>query len=471
MGEWNCDLEDFARAVNGKILSRPHASFSRVGTDSRKDLKGMLFVPLKGDNFNAHDFIPKAIEQGATCALVHEWRAEWEQLKAKCSFVQVDDTLKGFQEFALFWRRKNKFKVLAISGSVGKTSTKEFARALLEPHFKVHSPKGSYNNHWGVPMTILDAGPEITHLIVEMGMNKAGELWRLCQIAEPDIALVTTVGRAHIGELGSQEAVARAKEELYIATPKAIHIFNVDNEWTMRMQTRSQTKQILFSGFKPKVDISLRAQRMNWDGLDVSGQIAGVTGQTWVHILGRHNVVNIMGAAGLALAVGMTPQQIWKGIAAIKESAWGRNQMVPLNNGSRVLFDAYNSSPDSVQALVKNLYEMEVDGRKFLIIGDMKEQGAFASQVHEEAGERAASIAFEAIWYVGEYANDFWRGFQKVKPLGKTFSSAKVDQKIAAEFLGLLKAGDLVAIKASRGIALEHVLDNWPLSSPLGKKP
>lgn len=471
MSEWKCDLEDLARAVGGTILSRPHSSFSRVGTDSRKDLKGMLFVPLKGDNFDGHNFVAKAAEQGATAVLVHEWREAWEPLKAKCSFVQTQDTLKGFQDFARFWRRKNKFKVLAISGSVGKTSAKEFTRALLAPHFKLHCPKGSFNNHWGVPMTILDAGPEITHLILEMGMNHSGELWRLCLIAEPDVAVVTTVGRAHIGELGSQENVAKAKEELYVATPKAVHVFNVDNEWTMRMQTRSTSKQILFSGFKPKVDVTLRAQRMSWDGLDVVGEIGGEHGQAWVQVLGRHNVVNLMAAAGLALAAGLKPRQIWMGLATIKDVAWGRNQMVALTNGARVLFDAYNASPDSVQALVKNLYEMEVDGKKFLIVGDMKEQGSFGPQVHEEAGERAASIPFEAVWFIGEYAKDFWRGYAKVKTPPKSFSSTTVDQKIAGEFLSLIGKGDLVAIKASRGIALEHVLDNWPLSAPLGKKP
>jgi len=469
--EWKCTIAELAQATSGQILSEPHKDFERVGTDTRQSLANKLFVPLKGENFDAHNFVVKAVEGGAAAVLVSEWRAEWETLKTKASFVKVSDTLQALQALALHWRRKHKFQVLAITGSNGKTSTKEFAHAILKRHLSVHAAKGSFNNHWGVPLSILEAGPGHTHLILEMGMNHSGEIWRLCQISEPDIVTVTTVGRAHIGLLGSQPAVAQAKEEIYVAAPKAVHIFNVDNEWTMRMQTRSHAKQLLFSSFKPKVDVHLRAQRMNWDGLDIIGSIGGVSGQTWVHILGRHNVVNLMAASCLSLAAGLTPAQVWEGLGTIRDSAWGRNQIVPLSNGARVLFDGYNANPDSVQALMKNLYEMDVTGNKFLVIGDMGEQGTFTEQVHEEAGERAASVPFVAVWYVGENSKAFWRGFEKTRKDAQTFTTVKVDPATSQKLLALLKDGDLVAIKGSRSMELEHVLDAWPLSTPLGKKP
>lgn len=467
---WTCTVEELGQAVSGQVITRGKGVFQRVGTDTREDLNGKLFVALKGDRFDAHDFVPQAINAGASAVLVHSLKAEWKEFAEKVAFIKVADTLTGLQAFARHWRKKHAFKVIGITGSNGKTSTKEFTYALLKNHFACHKPKGSFNNHWGVPLTILDAGPEQTHLILEMGMSKSGELWRLCQLAEPDIVVCTTVGRAHTGELGSQENVAKAKEEIYVACPKAVHVFNMDNEWTMRMQTRSQSTQIKFSSFKPDFDIHLRAQRMTWDGLDILGHIKKTEGQTWVKILGRHNVVNLMASSGLALACGLQPQQIWEGLGQIHENAWGRNQMVPLNNGARVLFDAYNANPDSVLALVKNIYEMEVKGRKFLVLGDMKQQGAFAKQVHEETGERAAGIQAEGVWFVGEHAADFWRGYEKVRKPAHKFSSPKVDQDTAAQFLSLLKEGDLVAIKGSRGMELEHVLDKWPLKSPLGPK-
>jgi UDP-N-acetylmuramoyl-tripeptide--D-alanyl-D-alanine ligase len=341
----------------------------------------------------------------------------------------------------------------------------------MEGHFKVHASKGSFNNHWGVPLTLLEAGPEHTHLILEMGMNHAGEIWRLCQIAEPDIVVVTSVGRAHIGELGSQEAVAAAKEEIYSASPGAVHVFNVDNEWTMRMQARSHAKQVLFSSFRSGVDVSLRAQRLTWDGLDVSGRIGGVEGRTWVHVLGRQNTVNLMAASALAFAAGMKSEDIWRALAVLHDGAWGRNQVVPLTNGARLLFDGYNANPDSMTALLKNLYEMETAGRKFLIVGDMLELGGFTEKAHEEIGERAGAVGFEGVWYVGQNAEAFARGYERVAHPMFFVHSAKVDPELSRQFLQLLRSEDLVAVKASRGVALEHAFDGWPLAAPLGRKP
>lgn len=470
-GTWTCTIDDLAKATGGQVLCQPYAEFHRVSTDTRQDLSGRLYIPLKGEKFDAHDFVPKAVEAGARAILVHTWRSEWESLKSKVSFIQVQDTLQGLQALAKMWRKKQGYKVIAITGSNGKTSTKEFTFALLKDHFKTHASKGSFNNHWGVPLSILEATSEHTHLILEMGMNHSGEIWKLCLIAEPDICAVTNVGRAHIGELGSQEAIAQAKEEIYNATPKAIHIFNGDNEWTMRMEARSHAKKFAFSAFRPEAQVSLRAQRMDWNGLDLIGSIGGESGQAFVPVLGRHNVANLMTAATLALAAGLAPNKIWRGLAQIKDTAWGRNQVVALTNGARVLFDAYNANPDSVQALIKNLYEMEMTGAKYLILGDMRELGTFSEKAHEEAGERAAAVPFQGVWFIGEFAKAFWRGFEKVRKTETAFSSPQIDPAIAKNFLGLLKAGDLVAIKGSRGMELENVLNGWPLATPLGKKP
>lgn len=470
-GTWTCTIDDLAQATGGQILSNPHKEFQRVSTDTRQDLNGRLYIPLKGEKFDAHDFVPQAVEAGARAILVHAWRDEWNALKTKASFIQVKDTLQGLQALAKMWRKKHGFKVIAITGSNGKTSTKEFTYALMKDHFKTHASKGSFNNHWGVPLSILEATPEHTHLILEMGMNHSGEIWKLCLIAEPDICAVTNVGRAHIGELGSQQAVAQAKEEIYNATPKAIHVFNGDNEWTMRMEARSHSKKFVFSAFRPESNVNLRAQRMDWNGLDLIGSVGGEVGQAFIPILGRHNVANLMAASTVALAASLTPKQIWNGLKQIKDTAWGRNQIVPLTNGARILFDAYNANPDSVQALIKNLYEMEMTGAKYLILGDMRELGSFGEQAHEEAGERAASVAFRGVWFIGEFGKAFWRGFEKVRKPEAAFTSTKIDPAIAENFLSLLKSGDLVAIKGSRGMELENVLTGWPLAAPLGKKP
>ncbi len=470
-GKWVCTVNELATAVTGQIRSKGPGSFVRVGTDTRANLKGRLYVALKGDHFDGHDFVAKAVEAGASAVLVHKWREEWTALLSQAAFVQVDDTLQALQAFGLFWRRKHAFQIFAVTGSNGKTSAKEFALSLMSKHFKVHASKGSFNNHWGVPLSILDASPEHTHVILEMGMNHSGEISHLCSIAEPNVTMVTTVGRAHIGQLGTQADVAQAKEEIYVASPQATHIFNMDNEWTMRMQTRSHSKQILFSSFNVKSDVHLRAQRISWSGMDILGTIGGEPGQVMVSVIGRHNVVNLMSAASFALAAGMRPSDIWRGLGEIRSVNWGRNQMLKLTNGASLIFDAYNSNPDSMQALIKYLYEMEIEGRKFLIMGDMRELGSHADQLHEEIGQRAASVAFNAVWYVGDHAGAFWRGYESVRKPEIAFTSARVESGISAKFLALLKSGDFLAIKGSRGMELEKVLVDWPLTTPLGSKP
>ena len=469
--DWTCTLQDLAAATGGQVLSQPKPTFSRVGTDTRVSLAGKMFIALKGDIHNAHDFVAKAVEQGAHVVLVHEWRDEWKALSEKASFVKVPDTLPALQALARFWRKKQQFKIIAITGSNGKTSTKEFTYALMKDAVPTYASKGSFNNHWGLPLSILEAGPEHKFLILEMGMNKLGEIWKLCQIAEPDIVTVTTVGRAHLGMLGSQANVAQAKEEIYVAAPKAVHVFNIDNEWTMRMQSRSHSQQLTFSSFRPQADVHFRAQRLNWDGLDLTGHIKSVKGQTWVHVLGRQNTVNLMCASALAFAAGLKPEQIWAALATIRDSAWGRNQVLELKSGARVLFDAYNANPDSMQALLKNLYEMDVQGRKFLVAADMGELGTFSQQAHEEAGERAAAVGFECVWYIGEFAAAFQKGLSKAGQPKAFLSSRHFDPETSKKFIALTAKGDLIAVKGSRSAHLEQAVESWPLQTPLGPKP
>ena len=472
--EWTCSLDELAKATGGQIRSRVAEQFSRVATDSRSGLKGRLFIPLRGDKFDAHEFIPQAIKNGAAVILVSELKAELKPYLERTSFVEVGDTLKGLQDLARAWRRRHGFKVIGITGSNGKTSTKEFLLSLLKNNLAVHASKGSFNNHWGVPLSILEADASQTHLILEMGMNHAGELTELCRIAEPDVVTVTSVGVAHIGELGSAEAVARAKEEIYGASPNAVHVFNMDNEWTMPMRERSSSKQILFSSFNAQADVHLRALRMTWDGLEISGRIGqdGPTQTVWVQTLGRHNVVNLMAASALALAVGLTPETIWRGLAELRDVTWGRNQLLKLKTGARLLWDGYNANPDSMGALMKNLFEMDVTGRKSLIVGDMRELGTFSEAAHEELGERAAGVGFKDIWFIGAFAEAFRRGLQKSGAANTQFqATSAIDANEADKFLRRLGPEDLVAIKASRGLALERVFAGWPLATPLGPKP
>ncbi len=284
---WQLAIEEVLSATGGTCTAKGQVVFTGIGTDTRRSLNGQLFIALKGDRFDAHDFIAKAVQAGAKGLLVHRKTAEMVQVPADVPVIEVEDTLLALQDLATYWRRKWKFKVLGVTGSNGKTSTKEFARAMLENHFRIHASHGSFNNHWGVPLSLLAAGPDCEVVIQEMGMNHSGEITRLAQIAEPDVTVVTMVGQAHIGELGSQEAVAKAKEELYLAAPNSLQLFNIDNEWTRAMWERAKDKLapekvITFSSFSASANVNLRVERMSHFSLVVTGTIANVKGEVTV---------------------------------------------------------------------------------------------------------------------------------------------------------------------------------------------
>lgn len=457
-------ISDEVKQATGAKYSGAALTLRGVATDSREKMAGKLFVALKGDKFDAHDFVGAAVANGAAAVMVSEHRSEYDKLNTAV-FV-VPDTLRGLQDLAHAWRVKNPFHVIAISGSNGKTSSKEFAYELVKDFKRTTASQGSFNNHWGVPLTILSAPADTELLILEMGMNHLGELARLVEIALPNVTVVTMVGRSHIGELGSQENVARAKEELYLGAPSSVAIFNLDNEFTRAMYeravvNRTHTKLITFSSHVPRCNVEMRAEKMTVEGLNISGSIGDLKGRCMVNVFGRQNVTNLMVASSVALASGMSPEQIWKKLNRLSASAWGRNQWLKLDNGATVLFDAYNANPESMTAMLKNLYELDAPGRRILILGEMRELGKESPRAHTELGEIAGSLAAEVVWFIGEHHKDFAAGLKKAGLPVEGHFSAEFDEKIADKIKASLQSTDIVAVKASRGQKLEAVLEHW----------
>ena len=222
------DIKELVQATNGKILSEVVTQYSGVGTDTRESLKGEIFIALKGDNFDAHNFLDKATE--AAAIVIHDQSFATKEIKAKTTVILVEDTLIALQKLATFWKKKLNIPTIAITGSNGKTTTKEFLAQILSNKFDVAYNKGSFNNHWGVPLNLLSAKKTNEVLIAEMGMSHPGEIESLCKIAQPDFTLVNNVGMAHVGEVGGIKAVASAKEEIYLSCPHSVGVFNLDNE-------------------------------------------------------------------------------------------------------------------------------------------------------------------------------------------------------------------------------------------------
>lgn len=462
--------EEIVRATGARVLVSCDRSFAGVGTDTRADLRDRIFIALKGDTFDAHDFLAKAVETGAGAVILH--RQPSSPLPGGIGVYLVPDTLRALQEMGAFARRRSRALFLALTGSNGKTTTKEFASALIGSVLPTHASVGSFNNHWGVPLTLLDLDDTHQIAVIEMGMNHAGEITELVRIADPDVVLCTTVGRAHIEHFGEVSKIAEAKEEIYLAAkPGATRIFSLDNEWTVGMFERSQkvfpkAPKMTFSSKRSDVDVHLRIVRALPRRLEISGVIDGVGGNVDVEVFGEHNLTNLMAAAAMGLSAGLRPGQVWEGLRHCR-TGWGRNQIVALKSGAEMIFDAYNANPDSMGALVRNVSQLSVTGRKLGVFGQMLELGESSAAMHRELGEAVGRAGFDRVVFFGADHAAFCEGVQSAGRVDVRAAGA-FEEGLAQEMAASLDRGDLVVVKGSRGNRLERFV---PMCEPLDFQP
>lgn len=459
--------QEILSAIGAELIVEGAGAFSAIATDTRKDNGGKLFFALKGETYDAHDYLEKALESGATGLVVERVSDTALELakKQQVTIFKVSQTLKALQDLALFWRKKLDPKVVAITGSNGKTTTKEFAAQIASEKYKTLYSKGSFNNHFGVPLSLLELRPHHEVVIQEMGMNHPGEIKELVQMTDPDIVLVTTVGRAHLEGLGSLEAIALAKEEIYQwARPAAIRIVNMDNPYTRSMRDRfpKESSVVTFSSHESSVDVQLKEVVSKLEFMELSGIIGGEPEGVKVEVFGRQNLNNLMAAAAVGLACGLEPDLVWRGLKKCK-TVWGRNQILKTDSGAKVIFDAYNANPDSVSALVENVSRLNVSGKRVAILGEMLEMGGHSDSVHEEVGEKIGEGQYDIVWFVGPSRESFERGLRKNNFQKSLYISNSYDEDIATKIQSVLQAGDIVLIKGSRGMKLERVLEQWKL--------
>ena len=403
------EIKEVVEATKAEIVSLHEEVFWGVGTDTRVDLNGQLFIALRGPHFDAHDFVDKAIERKAAILLLDQ-----KEVAKKCAgevtCLLVEDTLKALHSLAHYWRKQLQAKVVGITGSNGKTTTKEFLATMTRQEFQSRASQGSFNNHWGVPLTLLSCQKSDEVVVLEMGMNHQGELTKLCEIAQPDITLVTNVGLSHIGEVGSLERIAHAKNEIYKASPQSQAIFNLDNPHTLKMFENFQGDKVLtFSKSKGEATVCFSVTQMDVGFIEVSGRIGEERGGVRIPVFGLHNIENALAAAAGAVALGMSPQKIWKALESCK-SSWGRNQWVEIRSGAKVLFDAYNSNPESLIALTQNLFELRGRAKK------IREDGSLSVGYRSDVrvGRKVCRVALPNGREIGgtsaRYPLVYWRG-------------------------------------------------------------
>jgi UDP-N-acetylmuramoyl-tripeptide--D-alanyl-D-alanine ligase len=435
-----------------------------VAIDSREVSPGCLFVALDGERADGHDFIGAAIDAGARVVLAREARidvAAIEQALARShgAVIGVDDPLSALQQIAGWHRGRLSCRVVGVTGSTGKTTTKDLLYSVLSARMRTVATQGNRNNELGVPLTLLSANAETEALIVEMGMRGLGQIARLCEFARPDLGLVTNVGTSHIELLGSQAAVASAKGELVRAVPASGRVFvNGDDEISAALATESEAPVTLY-GLSD--GCAVRATDISTDEMShASFQLVSddQTVSVRLPIPGRHNVYNALAAAAVGLHLGIGAEQVARGLSEAHVSGM-RMESFTTASGITVLNDAYNANPSSMAAAVDTLAAVRVSGKRVAVLGDMAELGSLTELAHFEIGERVARAELDVLVTVGERASRIADG-ARAEGMAADFVRQCATVEEAAEVLDdVAECGDAVLVKASRVMCLEQLVE------------
>ncbi len=425
-----------------------------VVTDSREAESGSLYIARVGEHADGHRYVGSAGAKGAVAALV---TTEVEGLPQ----VLVEDVQDAFAALArhLIERRGASLNVIGITGSSGKTSTKDLLGAVLASDGETIAPQGSYNSEVGVPLTVCRITPTTAHLVVEMGARGAGHVRYLTEIAPPRIGAVLNVGHAHVGEFGSIDAVARAKSELVEALPAdGVAVLNADDERVAAMAPLTSARVVLV-GESPQAEVRAEQVRTDERGrasfdLVTPGGSAPVT----LAVVGRHHVGNALTVAAIALESGLTLEQIASALCATGPVSRWRMEVTERADGVTVVNDAYNANPDSMRAAVRAVADMSVSGRRWAVLGAMLEMGEESDALHEEVGRVAAELGFDEVLAVGEIAEPIAAGASAVG--GSTHATVVADTEAAWDVLvDQVRPGDVVLFKSSRDAGLRWLAE------------
>ncbi|MFC4311097.1 UDP-N-acetylmuramoyl-tripeptide--D-alanyl-D-alanine ligase [Steroidobacter flavus] len=438
---------EIARYSQGRVVGADRA-FTSVSTDTRTIKPGALFVALTGPSFDGHDFVATAAQNGAAAALVSK------ELPVDVPQIIVADPLAALSAFAREWRRQFPIPVVGVTGSNGKTTTKELIGSILSQLGPTLVTRGNLNNHIGVPLTLLELTKEHKYAVIEMGANHIGEIAHLASLAEPTVGIVTNAGAAHLEGFGSLQGVADGKGEMFQALPfEGVAVINADDKYASQWRDMRAADRMLTFGFEQPADFMAHKVReinapsgfrIDFDLVTPDGTLAAT-----VPLAGLHNLRNALGAAAAACAAGTPIEQIVKGLAAMKTVA-GRLELKPAINGAFIVDDSYNANPSSLKAGLDAM-KGSFAGSRWLVLGEMKELGDASNELHAEVGRYARQAGIERLLAIGEGSRfsveAFGRGGQWFADIDALIRDAKSS----------LTPGVAVLIKGSRANRLERV--------------
>ena len=458
-------LADIADWTKGRLHNaQGDETVTGVCTDSRKVQRGDLFVALKGERFDGHEFVAEAAAKGAVAVMVQR------PIASAIPQVLVADTLRALGDFAAAYLRRLREKnpdlcVVAITGSSGKTTTKAMVAAIVQAVMPSVASPESFNNEIGIPLTVLQAEPSHRALVLEYAMRKKGDIAYLCRIAPPDIAVITNIGTAHIGLLGSREAIAEAKSEILGDWGLAAEgqrdyakfaILPADDDFFAYLLERAKANVVTF-GFSPNAHIRALDCQVDWDGTTLSATDGKQTVTLKLPVLGEHNARNALAALAVAKVLGIDWSIATEALEKFQPPKMRLQRQWLDPPGCWVINDAYNANPDSVKAALKTLKALPAK-RKVAVLGEMLELGEFHQQGHREVGQVAAETV-DLLIVVGENAFGIAEGAQSSGMPNERIIRFETLEAAKEKWRNFLQPEDLVLLKASRAIGLERLLE------------
>jgi len=447
--------EEIIKATGGTLVSgRLDREFTDISTDSRSTGRENLFIPIIGERFDGHDFISDAFESGASGCLTQRDIGPFGDK----AVIKVEDTLKALGDIASYYRQKFDIPFVGITGSVGKTSTKEMVANVLSRKFKVLKTEGNLNNEIGLPLTVLRLDDSHEAAVVEMGMSGFGEISRLTSIAKPYVAIITNIGMSHIEKLGSRQNILKAKLEILEGLDKdGLVVLNGDDKLLSGLKGLLKFRTV-FYGMDNGVDYraeSVRTSGEQGSYFDITVQNCDY--EVYIPAPGIHNVHNALAAIAAGVELGVPMEEIIKGIAQFSP---GKMRLdIISHKGMKIINDAYNASPQSMEAAISVLKDVGAGRRTIAVLGDMLEMGDWAYKAHIGVGRFAVQKGIDCIVTVGGNGRNIAEGaLEAGASPDKVFSFNS--NREAAEFLKVFAGdGDVVLVKGSRGMKMEEIVN------------
>ncbi len=442
----NLSLSNMAEKIGAQFVGE--CEFTDISIDSRTVKEGELYIAIKGENFDGHDFCKGAVENGAAAVMCHK------PVDVDCPKIIVEDTTKGFLSLASAYRDMFSFPIIGLTGSVGKTTTKEMICAALSSCLKTLKTEGNLNNQIGVPRTLMRLDGSYEAAVVEMGMDDKGQISVLSRCAKPTCAVITNIGVSHLENLGSREGILSAKLEILDGLKEGAPIFlNGDDPYLMSAVI--ENRPVIYYGINNSV-CKYKAENITLKGISTTFDIVydGKTQPVEIPTIGKHNVYNAVAAFSVAVENGISPEDAVSGLLNYKPS--GMRQRITEKCGITFIEDCYNASPDSVRAAINTLSSLE-NPRKIAVLGDMLELGSVSDEAHKNSGVLVARKGIDAVFTYGESSV---LTTMKASEMGvENSENFRSHEALAQKLISFLKPGDAVLFKASRGMKLENVIN------------